>query len=150
MAYETPQALRAALEDRLKDQSRQSGGDLERLRRSVVFERMLARLEAADPGRWILEGGMALEFRLGDRARATRDLDLAMRGNIDEAGHIRDLLIEALAVDHDHDAFEFAAGEPKPLDVDEAGRPGWRFTVDALLGGPPCASTSWLDACELL
>lgn len=67
MPYKTPQAHRAALEDRLKNQSRQSGVNLERLRRRAVFERMLARLEAADPGRWILEGGMALGLRFGDR-----------------------------------------------------------------------------------
>lgn len=53
---------------------------------------------------------------------------------MDEAGHVRELLIEALAVDHDQDRFAFAMREPKPLAVDQAGRPGWRFTIDALLG----------------
>jgi hypothetical protein len=84
MSYETPQALRAALEARLKNQSRERAVDLERLRRGVLFERMLARMETAHPGRWILKGGMALEFRLGDRARATRDLDLAIRDDVEE------------------------------------------------------------------
>lgn len=53
MPYETPAALRAALEDRLKNQARASGVDLERLRRRTVFERLLVRLDAASPGRWI-------------------------------------------------------------------------------------------------
>jgi hypothetical protein len=135
MPYATPQALRVALEDRLKNQSRETALDLERLRRRVVFERILARLETADPGRWILKGGMALEFRLGDRARGTRDLDLAVRGAIDEGDVARDLLIMALAADHDGDGFSFAVGEPKELDVDGAGRPGWRFSADAAMAG---------------
>lgn len=135
MPYETPQALRAALEDRLRNQSRESGVDLQRLRRRAVVERLLVRLEETAPGRWILKGGMAVEFRLRDRARATRDLDLALRGELDDAEAVRDLLIESLATDPDHDSFEFAVGPPTPLQVDEAGRPGWRFTVDAGLAG---------------
>jgi predicted nucleotidyltransferase component of viral defense system len=135
MPYETPPALRAALEDRLKNQARATGVDLERLRRRAVFERLLVRLDAASPGRWILKGGMAVEFRLGDRARATRDLDLAVRADIDTGGEARALLIESLASDPDRDRFEFAVGEPTPLQADEAGRAGWRFTVDANLAG---------------
>lgn len=135
MPYETPPALRAALEDRLENQARATGVDLERLRRRAVFERLLVRLDAASPGKWILKGGMAIEFRLGDRARATRDLDLAVRGNVDEGDEARDLLIESLATDPDDDRFEFAVGEPTPLQGDEAGRTGWRFTVDASLAG---------------
>lgn len=135
MPYETPDALRAALEDRLKNQARQADVDLERLRRRTVFERLLVRLDVSDPGRWILKGGMAVEFRLGDRARATRDLDLAMRGDSDDGDEVRDALIEALAADPDGDRFEFEIGQPVPLQVDEAGRPGWRFSVDAKLAG---------------
>ena len=41
-----------------------------------AFERLLVRLELGAPGRWVVKGGMALEMRLGDRARSTRDLDL--------------------------------------------------------------------------
>ena len=37
------------------------------------------RLERSAPGQWVLKGGMALEVRFGDRARATKDLDLAFR-----------------------------------------------------------------------
>lgn len=135
MPYETPDALRAALEDRLKNQARQADVDLERLRRRTVFERLLVRLDVRNPGRWILKGGMAVEFRLGDRARATRDLDLAMRGDFDDGDEVRDALIEALADDPDGDRFEFEIGQPVPLQIDEAGRPGWRFSVDAKLAG---------------
>ena len=135
MPYETPHALRTALEERLRNQAHKTGVDLQRLRRRAVVERLLVRLDDAAPGRWILKGGMAVELRLHDRARATRDLDLALRGEPDSAEEVRDLLIESLAGDPDHDGFDFAVGSPTPLQVDEAGRPGWRFTVEAGLAG---------------
>ena len=60
MPYETPDALRTALEGRLKNQERKTEVDLQRLWRSAVFERLLVRLDVSDPGRWILKGGMPL------------------------------------------------------------------------------------------
>ena len=45
MAYESPAALRQALETRLGNRSRETGVDLERLRRRAAFERLLVRLE---------------------------------------------------------------------------------------------------------
>ena len=48
-----------------------------RLRKLVVFERLLSRLLVVAPERWVLKGGVALDFRFGERARATVGLDLA-------------------------------------------------------------------------
>ncbi len=79
--------------------------------------------------------GMALEVRLGDRARSTRDLDLALRQAAGDAVTVREHLIEALAGDPEGDGFEFRVGPAKAIDLDEAGRPGWRFAVDARLDG---------------
>jgi hypothetical protein len=79
MRYDSPAALRAALEHRLHAQSLQSGVALNRLRRRVVFERIASRIDRAEPGRWVVKGGMALEVRLADRARTTKDLDLGLR-----------------------------------------------------------------------
>jgi hypothetical protein len=135
MAYATPAALRAALEARLATGGEVTLPGLERLRRRAVFERLLVRLEHAMPGRWVLKGGMALEVRLGDRARTTRDLDLAVRQAGEDAGTVRDQLIEALAEDPEGDGFEFRVGQARALDPDEAGRAGWRFAVDARLDG---------------
>jgi len=73
VTYSTPAALRMALEDRLLARSEETGVSLDRLRRRVVFERVVARLQAAEPGRWVLKGGMALEVRLGDEARLTKE-----------------------------------------------------------------------------
>lgn len=135
MPYATPAALRAALEARLASGDEVTLPGLERLRRRAVFERLLVRLEHAMPGRWVLKGGMALEVRLGDRARTTRDLDLAVRQAGEDAGTVRDQLIEALAEDPEGDGFEFRVGQARALDPDEAGRAGWRFAVDARLDG---------------
>ncbi len=76
MKYKTPGALRMALETRLLETSKRTELPLTRLRKAVVFERMLARLVRADEGRWVLKGAVALEFRTGGRTRATKDLDL--------------------------------------------------------------------------
>ncbi len=135
MPYESSAALRQAFDDRLRNEAMARGIDLQRLRRRAVFERMLVRLERSATGRWVLKGGMALELRLGDRARATKDLDLALREASHQAAEIRDLLIEALSRDPDGDGFEFRVGAATVLDVDQAGRPGWRFAVEADLAG---------------
>ena len=135
MAYDSPGALRVALEARLGSRSRDSGVDLERLRRRATFERLLVRLELAAPGRWIVKGGMALEVRLGDRARSTRDLDLALRDAADDGEVVRELLIDCLSVDADGDGFDFRVASSRPLATDEAGRLGWRFAVETRLGG---------------
>src|SRR5574341_1044818 len=135
MPYATPGALRAALEARLATGEATTVPGLQRLRRRAVFERLLVRLDHAMPGQWVLKGGMALEVRLGDRARSTRDLDLAVRQADEDPGTIRGQLIEALADDPEGDGFEFRVGPAKPIDLDEAGRAGWRFAVDARLDG---------------
>src|SRR6266542_3856311 len=135
MPYATPGALRAALEARLRSQGMAAAIDLERLRRRAVFERLLVRLEHAMPGHWVLKGGMALEVRLGDRARTTRDLDLALRHAARDGEAVRERLIEAVAGDAEGDGFEFRISPAKAIDADDAGRPGWRFLVDARLDG---------------
>lgn len=135
MAYESAGALRQALETRLGNHSREAGIDLERLRRRAVFERLLVRLELGAPHRWVVKGGMALELRLGDRARSTRDLDLAIRDAHGDGVAVRDLLIDCLSVAHEEDGFVFRVGEPKTITLDEAGRPGWRFPVEARMAG---------------
>ena len=140
MPYRQPAALRAALEARLRNRALAERVDLERLRRRVAFERLLVRLEAAEPGRWVLKGGMALEVRLAGRARSTRDLDLALRERETDGGRVRDRLLASLAADADGDGFAFRVGPPVAIRADEAGRPGWRFPVQARLAGRPFAS----------
>lgn len=82
MKYATASAFKAALEARLRDRSVVARIPLPRLRKIVVFERFLARLFVIAPDRWIVKGGVALDFRMGDRARSTKDLDLARQGSV--------------------------------------------------------------------
>ena len=130
--YETPGALRAATEDRLARHAREAGVDLERLRRRVVFERILVRLDRGSPGTWVVKGGMALEVRLRDRARTTKDLDLVARVDGDLAD-LSELVRESLAKDVEGDGFEFRLDRPEAISPDEAGQPGWTFPIDARL-----------------
>jgi Nucleotidyl transferase AbiEii toxin, Type IV TA system len=135
MAYESSAALRQALETRLGNRSRETGTDLERLRRRAAFERLLVRLELGAPHRWVVKGGMALEIRLGDRARSTRDLDLVLRDAEADGSAVRELLIDCLSVAREEDGFDFLVGEPAPITIEEAGRPGWRFSVESRMAG---------------
>lgn len=131
MLYESAGALRQALETRLGNRSRETGIDLERLRRRAVFERLLVRLDLGAPNRWVVKGGMALELRLGDRARSTRDLDLAIRDAHGDGTAVRELLIDCLSVSREADGFDFRVGESRTITIGDAGRPGWRFPVEA-------------------
>ncbi|NKZ03829.1 nucleotidyl transferase AbiEii/AbiGii toxin family protein [Actinomadura latina] len=98
--YATAVDLRRALEARLRQRADESGTDLSRLRRVAVFDRIAARLSAAERG-WVLKGGASLEFRLGARARATKDIDLALPDGPCDGDDLREELIETLAVDVD-------------------------------------------------
>lgn len=135
MNYGSPAAFRMALEARLATSSREAGVDLNRLRRRVVFERVLVRLDDAQRGSWVLKGGMALEMRWRDRARATRDLDLATRVSASNAAELRAALADALEGDPHGDWFQFVLGSARALTVDAAGRPGWRYPIEARLAG---------------
>jgi hypothetical protein len=126
MTYESEAAFRRALEDRLHNQSLSSGVPLVRLRKMVAFERLVARLLADQPERWVLKGGLALELRLGDRARTTQDLDRLLR----EAGSttaIHQALVQAALLDL-RDGFRFEVAAP-------SGGPDLRFPVQSLLDG---------------
>ncbi len=83
MRYPTPDRFRLALEDRLRTQARTSRLPIVRLRKQVIFDRLLARLLIVAPDRWILKGGLALDYRLGDRARTTKDMDVGRHDDAD-------------------------------------------------------------------
>lgn len=55
-AYASPAAMRTALEQRLRDRHRASKLPLDRLRKEVALQRLLARICAAAPaGSWALK-----------------------------------------------------------------------------------------------
>lgn len=84
----------------------------------------------ASPDRWVLKGGVALEFRLGNRARMTRDLDLA--GDGPEEDFVR-LIVEASEIDPG-DYFTFIVAQLRSVIVDDEER-ALRFRVTTELGG---------------
>lgn len=137
MTYETAEALRMALEQRLNNRSRETGISLDRLRRRVVFERIVARLAHVEPGRWVLKGGMALEVRLRDQARLTKDIDLGLRDGVNEQAELHERLVEALAADPFNDRFVLVAGPVTELSPDGGGHTTWRSSVAAQLAGRP-------------
>jgi Nucleotidyl transferase AbiEii toxin, Type IV TA system len=136
--YRDATALRRALEVRLQQEATDTGSDLARRRRLAVFDRIATRLSADPAARWILKGGAALEFRLRDKARATKDMDLATCPDKDlvlNGPVVRDMLIEALSVDEDGDGFRFQVARHVDLKADTADRGGWRFSVECRLAG---------------
>lgn len=137
MTYQSAPALRTALERRLLARSAETGVSLDRLRRRVMFERIIARMQAAEPGQWVLKGGMALEVRLRDNARLTKDVDLGLRDDVNSAPDLHERLIDILAADNDHDHFIFTVGPPERLRDDSGGVPTWRAKVSAQLADKP-------------
>lgn len=140
MIYDTSAALRMAIERRLLTQAEATGVAVDRLRRRVIFERIVTRLLVAEPGCWVLKGGMALEVRLGDRARLTKDIDLGLRDQIIDGEGLRDRLIEALADDAEGDGFAFSAQRSQPMARDSDGHLTWRVAIEAQLAGRPFAA----------
>ena len=135
MPYSTPAALRAALNQRLRNQSQESGISVERLRRRVMYERIVIRLDLAEPGTWVVKGGLALDVRPGSRARASMDLDLRLREDGIEGDRLRDRMIEALETDPDDDWFTFVVRDARQLQADRGGRAIWRYSVQSDLAG---------------
>jgi len=130
MKYADADAFRVALEHRLRTRAQQRNVDISRLRKQVVFDRLLARLLTVAPERYVLKGGYALDLRLGDRARSTQDIDLAIAGSLDAV--IDDLAaVDALGMD---DYFSFTVTRTTALDNLDAATAA-RFRVQARLAG---------------
>lgn len=108
MRYASAGAFRRALEMRLVAHARDTGRSVVRLRKGVAFDRLLARLFAVAPEK----GALALDYRFGDRARTTKDVDLASAG--DEASATAHVLA-AQTLDLD-DFFGFAIEGTRALD----------------------------------
>ena len=103
--------------------------DLNRLRRQVAFDRLLARLFLEEPPPWVLKGGYALELRF-KAARSTVDIDLTVHrvpASVveDQNQIVRDMLQTAAAVSFG-DWFEFTLGPPV-MDLTAAPYGGARY-----------------------
>lgn len=120
---------------------------MNRLRQTLLFERLLVRIFETLGDRAVAKGGVALELRL-QRARTTKDLDLMLRGRDDEivselqragrldAGDNRAFTVE---LDRNHPAIEgpgvIYGGRRLRARALLAGRPyGTPFGVDVAVG----------------
>jgi len=130
MRYETANAFRTALEQRLKNEAEATGVALLRLRKHVAFERFLARLATSESSGWALKGAFALELRLGLRARTTKDIDL---GRADDEEAATEHLEAATHIDLG-DFFVFEVRRTPALDA-ATGFHAVRYTVRADLDG---------------
>jgi hypothetical protein len=132
MKYKTAQAFRQALEERLRQQSLEGGQPLARLRKMIAFDRFLARLTKREPGAWVVKGGFALQLRIGERARTTKDIDVSATkpwSSEQTLTHVR----AAASLDL-RDWFEFEVGEAEEAATGTPGR-GYRFPIRCLLDG---------------
>jgi len=149
--YSTAGAFRKALEERLKKISQADQIDLNRLRRHVSFDRLLARLFRAETPPWVLKGGYALELRF-KAARSTVDIDLTLQripviGSDSATKIVREMLQRAADVDFG-DWFEYKIGPPI-LDLDAAPYGGARYPIEARTRGSLPASI-WTQALAML
>ena len=136
--YGSATAFRKALEDRLNRVAQLEQVQVNRLRRHVAFDRLLARLFRSDTlAPWALKGGYALELRF-KTARATVDIDLtvaliAAETEAEANEILRDMLQTAAGL-RLGDWFEYTIGPPM-MDLDGAPYGGARFPVEARMDG---------------
>jgi hypothetical protein len=129
MRYGTALQFRQALDMRLRARAREASVPLLWLRKQVAFDRLLARLLVVGGERWLLKGALALDYRLSDRARTSRDMDLAHGGGEFQA--TADLR-RAAALDLG-DFFSFDVKRTSRLDESVAGA-AVRYHLDCRLG----------------
>ncbi|HEY5793189.1 MAG TPA: nucleotidyl transferase AbiEii/AbiGii toxin family protein, partial [Chthoniobacterales bacterium] len=132
--YATAAAFRVALETRLKAISTAEDTDLQRLRRQVSFDRLLARFFAEQNAPWLLKGGYAMELRL-HAARTTKDIDISLPSEsvTGFGGNILAGLQDQAGADL-ADFFTFTIADPQ-MDLKAAPEGGARYPVTASLAG---------------
>ncbi len=134
-AFKTATDFRKSLEARLKSIAEKTNQDLQRVRRKVAFERLLARIFHQDADGFVLKGGYAMELRFS-AARATKDIDLTClhrtgtSESLMEAVIIRELR-ELVKMDLE-DYFTFEVGESR-MDLDNAPYGGARYSVSSFV-----------------
>ena len=139
MKYDTPYDLRQAIAHHLRVLSKDQGVSVERLRRHLAFERLLARLFKEPQLAWVLKGGYAMEPR-AQNARVTKDIDLTIPEGSDFPTEHREMsvmlyhnLTNALAEDLG-DFFSFSVRR-KSAELVGPPNGGVRFYVSAILDG---------------
>lgn len=136
--YKSANDFRVAVEDRIKKISKEEKIEIQKLRRQLSFDRLLARIFHSRTTPWVLKGGFAMQLRMRN-SRTTKDIDLALKesrlkssNSKEQSQALKDLLQEHARIDL-KDFFVFTIGEPV-MDLENAPYGGSRFPVDASLG----------------
>jgi Nucleotidyl transferase AbiEii toxin, Type IV TA system len=109
-----PEATRKGLNARIRN--RYPADEIQLRLYEVAFRRLIARLEVASPGRWVIKGGVALLLRL-DPNRASDDIDLSYIDAMGSNAVALKALERALTVDLG-DFFSFVI---QPVETAESG-----------------------------
>lgn len=135
--FKNSQDFRKSLELRLQKSAKDTGVDLQRIRRQVAFDRLLARFFSQPDTPFFLKGGYAMELRLSS-ARATRDIDLTYLQRSTNTEEILSSLIfrdlQEFATIDLGDYFSYAIGESQ-IDLDAAPYGGARYPVSSFIDG---------------
>ena len=121
----------------------------------MIMAGVLDRATNADSPLFIVKGGVALELRLRDRARATKDIDIVLR---DTTANLADSLEQALTGEP-YQGFSFRRkGQPLLLDngavnmefgVTYKGQPWTSVSVDIARAEAGEVDVEWVDAIAL-
>jgi predicted nucleotidyltransferase component of viral defense system len=134
-SFKSATDFRKSLEARLQNLS--TDNNLQRLRRKVAFDRLLARLFSSEEQQFFLKGGYAMELRL-KTARATKDIDLTSLKRVEDDSQLLSSIIledlRSLAKQDLGDFFTYQIGEAQ-LDLDNAPYGGARYPVTSFLDG---------------
>jgi len=133
--FKTATDFRKSLEARLKSLALETGVDLQRLRRKVAFDRLLARIFSQEDTPFFLKGGYAMELRLSN-ARATKDIDLTYLERLKaEESSVSDLILENLRIiarKDLNDFFTYQVGAAL-ANLDNAPYGGARYSVSSFI-----------------
>lgn len=122
-----------SITDRIRLAAAERSMDANRLRRGLVFHRILARLSPHD---LVLKGGLCLEIRLPGSARATKDVDLVGElATTTDAEQLQDTLDELLENMADNDGFTFRVERPEAMREAGTDAAAWRVMISARLDG---------------
>jgi hypothetical protein len=134
--FQTATDFLKSLETRLRARSSAAGEDVQRLRRKVAFDRLLARIFSNKDAGLYLKGGYAMELRVA-HARATKDIDLtSIRHYYDETDCFNELIrrdLQSFSQIDLQDYFIYHVSEAQAT-IDNAPYGGSRYLVTCSVG----------------
>ncbi|MDO9545568.1 MAG: nucleotidyl transferase AbiEii/AbiGii toxin family protein [Pelolinea sp.] len=131
MKYNSGSSFRQALEKHILDHHHQTSIPIQRTRKLIVFERLIARLVQTDPQDWVLKGGFMMDLYFNEKSRTTKDLDLLYQNKKKD---LQKQLINAGEMDLG-DWFTFKISQPIFADKEIPGTS--RFNIGAMLDSRP-------------